>query len=79
MKTWRYTVDGKFTQQLTVSAYVEDGSPADQPIGIVVLSFCICSVVLGSHFIRDGTSNGVNQVTIKTIIVYECVHMQKCE
>lgn len=51
---------------LTVSADVEDWSPANYAIGIVILSHAVCSVVLGPHFITDCTGYVVHKLTIET-------------
>ena len=51
---------------LTVPAYVEDGCPAYEAIGVVVLAHLIGYVVFPPYLIRDGPSNGMQEVSVKT-------------
>jgi len=51
---------------LTVPAYVEDGCPAYEAIGVVVLAHLISYVVFPPYLIRDGPSNGMQEVSVKT-------------
>ena len=51
---------------LTVPAYVEDGCPAYEAIGVVVLAHLIGYVVFSPYLIRDGPSNRMQEVSVKT-------------